>query len=115
MPNSELHVAAKYVITHFKELTRYLTNSWLHPTNNQVERTLRSERTMLNNSKFRQSRAGRQSYDILRTIQLCCAGADVPFLDYLKWMLVNHKQVAHAPEQWTPFAYRLKNKVSKRA
>ena len=110
MPSSELHVAAKYVITHFTELTRYLTNSWLHPTNNQVERTLRSERTMLNNSKFRQSRAGRQSYDILRTLQLCCAGADVPFLDYLKWMLINHEHVAHSPEQWTPFAYRLKTK-----
>jgi hypothetical protein len=70
---------------------------------------------MLSNSKFRQSRAGRQSYDILRTIQLCCAGADVPFLEYLKWMLINHKHVAHAPELWTPFAYRLKIKASKKA
>jgi Transposase IS66 family len=113
MPTSELHIAAKYIITHFTELTCYLSNSWLHPTNNQCERTLRSERIMLNNSKFRQSRGGRQTYDILRSIQLCCAGADVQFLDYLEWMLINHKEVAKAPEKWTPFAFRLKKEAEK--
>ena len=114
MPSSELYLAAKYVITHFTALTRYLHNPWLNPTNNQVERTLRAERTMLNNSKFRQSRTGRQTYDILRTIQLCCAGADVSILDYLKWMLINHKKVALEPEKWTPYAYRSQMKASHR-
>ena len=108
MPSSDLHKAANYIINNFGELTRYLYDSWLHPTNNQLERTLRTERTMLNNSKFRQSRTGRQSYDILRTIQLCCVGANVSFVDYLNWMLINNEKVAINPEQWTPYAYRLK-------
>ena len=108
MPSSDLHKAANYIIKNFEELTRYLYDSWLHSTNNQVERTLRSERIMLNNSKFRQSRTGRQSYDVLRTIQLCCVGADVSFTDYLTWMLINNQKVAHNPAEWTPYAYRLK-------
>lgn len=108
MPNNDLHRAANYILKNFEVLTRYLYDSWLHPTNNQLERTLRSERVMLNNSKFRQSRTGRQSYDILRTIQLCCVGANVSFFDYLTWILINNKQVALNPEQWTPYAYRLK-------
>ena len=108
MPNNDLHRAANYILKNFEVLTRYLYDSWLHPTNNQLERTLRSERVMLNNSKFRQSRTGRQSYDILRTIQLCCVGANVSFSDYLTWILINNKQVALNPEQWTPYAYRLK-------
>ena len=109
MPTSELHQSAKYIVTHFAELTHYLHDPWVHPTNNQVERILRSERTMLNNSKFRQSKKGRVAFDILRTMQLCCTGSKVPFLEYMKWILVNHRQAKEAPEQWTPYAYRLKN------
>jgi Transposase IS66 family len=109
MPTSELHQSAKYIVTHFTELTHYLNDPWVHPTNNQVERILRSERTMLNNSKFRQSKKGRVAFDILRTMQLCCTGAKVPFLDYIKWILENHRQAKSAPDQWTPYAYRLKN------
>ena len=109
MPTSELHQSAKYIVTHFAELTYYLQDPWVHPTNNQVERILRSERTMLNNSKFRQSKKGRVAFDILRTMQLCCTGAQVPFLEYMKWILVNHGQAQEAPDQWTPYAFRLKN------
>jgi len=109
MPTSELHQSAKYIVTHFGELTHYLNDPWVHPTNNQVERILRSERTMLNNSKFRQSKKGRVAFDILRTMQLCCTGSKVPFLDYMKWILVNHQQAKINPDQWTPYAYRLKN------
>jgi hypothetical protein len=108
MPTSEMHQSAKYIVTHFAELTHYLNDPWIPPTNNQVERILRSERTMLNNSKFRQSKKGRVAFDILRTIQLCCTGAKVPFLDYMKWVLVNHRDVEVAPAKWTPYAYRLK-------
>ena len=108
MPNSDLYRAANYIIKNFGELTRYLYDSWLHPTNNQLERTLRTERIMLNNSKFRQSRTGRQTYDILRTIQLCCVGADVSFTDYLTWMLINNEKAALNPAEWTPYAFRLK-------
>ncbi len=106
MPNSELHISAKYIVSHFSELTYYLTDDWVHATNNQVERILRSERTMLNNSKFRQSKKGRCAFDILRTIQLCCAGAQVPVMDYLKWMLPNFKKVTLSPVDWTPYSYR---------
>ncbi len=107
MPNSELHQSARYIVTHFAQLTYYLGDPWVHPTNNQVERILRSERTMLNNSKFRQSKKGRVAFDILRTMQLCCTGAKVPFLEYVKWVLVNHRHVEVAPQNWTPYAYRL--------
>jgi len=112
MPTSEMHQSAKYIVTHFPELTHYLTDPWVHPTNNQVERILRSERTMLNNSKFRQSKKGRVAFDILRTMQLCCTGAQVPFLDYMKWILVNHKEAKASPALWTPYAYRLKTHSS---
>jgi Transposase IS66 family len=108
MPTSEMHQSAKYIVTHFAELTHYLNDPWVPPTNNQVERILRSERTMLNNSKFRQSKKGRVAFDILRTMQLCCTGAKVPFLDYMKWVLVNHSDAKAVPANWTPYAYRLK-------
>jgi hypothetical protein len=35
MPNSELHQSAQYVVNHFKELTHYLHEPWIGPTNLQ--------------------------------------------------------------------------------
>ena len=52
------------------------------------------------------------AFDILRTMQLCCTGAQVPFLDYMKWVLVNHKEAKASPALWTPYAYRLKTHSS---
>ena len=106
MPNSELHGAAQYLVRNFEKLTYYLTDSWVNPTNNLVERILRAERTMLNNSKFRQSKNGRVAYDIIRTIQLCCAGARVQFLDYMNWYLPKQAEASRNPSAFTPYAYR---------
>lgn len=106
MPNSELHSAAQYLVKNFEKLTYYLTDSWVSPTNNLVERILRAERMMLNNSKFRQSKKGRVAYDIIRTIQLCCTGAGVEFLDYMNWYLPQHAEASRRPSEFTPYAYR---------
>ena len=66
-PKTELNQACNYVIRHFEELTLYLKHPEMDYTNNVCERGLRIEKLMLAASKFRKTKHGRITLDILRT------------------------------------------------
>jgi len=104
-PGSELHRAAMYVINHFEELTLYLKHPELEPTNNGSERGLRIEKCMLDASKFRKTKRGRVTLDILRTINATCTAAGVELTDYLRFVIKHADQVHERPEEFTPFAF----------
>jgi hypothetical protein len=107
-PGSELHIAARYVIKHFDELTQYLTNPYLHYTNNGIERALRIEKCMLSGSKFRKTRNGRAVLDVLRTINATCTAAQVDLTVYLRYVFKHLSELQENPKAFTPYAVAIK-------
>lgn len=109
-PDHPLYIAAQYVVNHFDELTRYLTNPYLEPSNNGRERALRIEKSMLDSSKFRKTRNGRAVLDVLRTFNATCTAADLDLAEYLKYIYQHADQIPHCPEEYTPYAVAKKLK-----
>lgn len=104
-PKTHLYDACMYIINHFDELTRYLSDPRLEWTNNARERGLRAEVYMLVSSKFRKTRRGRAALDVLRTINATCTAAGVPLADYLREVLpAGRKKIAENPAHYTPYA-----------
>ena len=106
-PSTELHTACRYVIKHFEELTRYLTNPYLHYTNNGIERALRIEKCMLSSSKFRKTRNGRAVLDVLRTINATCTAAKIDLTAYLRYVFKHLPDLRENPKNYTPYAVAL--------
>lgn len=104
-PSTELHRAGQYVINHFGELTLYLQYPELDYTNNASERALRVEKCMLASSKFRKTKRGRVTLDVLRTINATCTAAGVDLTAYLRFVFTRPKELAEHPENLTPFAF----------
>lgn len=104
-PGSELHRAAMYVINHFQELTLYLKHPELQYTNNGSERAVRIEKCMLSSSKFRKTKRGRVTLDILRTINATCTAAGVDLTDYLVFVFTHADSLQNHPETLTPFDF----------
>lgn len=117
---SELHIACKYIVKHYAELTGYLDDPRLPSNNNLSERVLRWDKIMQDSSKFRMTEAGRLHVDILRTIVHTCSAARVDLRDYLLFVFKNRDAIAAAtaidvdpakavdPSHFTPYAYRMK-------
>jgi hypothetical protein len=104
-PGSELYRASQYVIKHFEELTLYLRHPELEFTNNGSERAVRIEKCMLSSSKFRKTKRGRVTLDILRTINSTCTAAGVDLTDYLIFVFTHADELHDTPERLTPFAF----------
>jgi len=104
-PNTDLYTASKYLINHFEALTLYLKHPELDYTNNAQERALRIEKCMLSSSKFRKTKRGRVTLDILRTINSTCTAANIDLTDYLRFFFKNIQEVEEHPENFTPFAF----------
>jgi hypothetical protein len=102
---TELHRAAMYIINHFDELTLYLKHPELEYTNNGSERAVRIEKCMLSSSKFRKTKRGRVTLDILRTINATCTAAGVDLTDYLIFVFTHPNELHDSPECLTPFAF----------
>ena len=102
---SELHRAAMYVVNHFEQLTLYLNHPELEYTNNGSERAVRIEKCMLASSKFRKTKRGRVTLDILRTINATCTAAGVDLTDYLIFVFTHADELHDHPENLTPFAF----------
>ena len=104
-PNTELHRAANYVVKHFEELTLYLKHPELEYTNNGSERAVRIEKCMLSSSKFRRTKRGRVTLDILRTMNSTCTAAGVDLTEYLIFVFTHLQELHDEPERFTPFAF----------
>lgn len=102
-PGHDLHRAAQYVINHFPELTLYLEHPALEYTNNGSERALRIEKCMLSSSKFRKTKNGRATLDILRTINATCTAADIDLKDYLCYVFKHLDRLHDCPQDFTPY------------
>lgn len=106
--SSELYIACQYIVIHYEELTRYLSDPRLTSNNNLSERVLRWDKIMQDSSKFRMTEAGRLHVDILRTIVHTCSAAKVEIKDYLLFVFRNRAEIETEPKKYTPYAYALK-------
>ena len=99
--------AGRHFIKHYQKLTVYLAHPELEPTNNSCERALRPEKLAQGSSYFRDTLEGRARFDILRTIYQTCSSANVPFSQYLLYILMQPKiELERNPTAFTPYAFK---------
>ncbi len=103
--------AVDYILKHEKELTLYLSNPKLPIDNNRSERGIRGEKLMLAGCKFRYNSEGRSVFDILRTMMTNCRSAQINWHVYATDVLRNRALVALNPENWTPLAWKKRQKL----
>jgi hypothetical protein len=103
-PGSELNRATQYVNNHFTELTLNLEHPEREYTNNGSERALRIEKCMLSGSKFRKTKNGRATLDILRTINATCTAAGIDLKDYFCYVFKHLEELHDRPQDFTPYA-----------
>lgn len=105
-PATKLGTAARYIIKHYDELTAYLDDPRLEPTNNLRERMLRTEKLIEGSSRFRQSLEGRFVLDVMRTLLQTAVAAGVPVHEYIMSVLrADPDEVSAHPERFTPRAW----------
>jgi hypothetical protein len=103
---TNLGAAARYVINHFKELTAYLDDPRLEPSNSLRERMLRTEKLIEGSSMFRKTLEGRFVLDVVRTILQTAVAAGAPAHEYLVSVLrTSEDEIAKHPERFTPRAW----------
>ena len=103
---------AKYILNHYDALTLYLTHPDLPSDNNLVERLLRPEKLIQNNSKFRMSYNGRAALDIIRSIYETAKTYKIDTKKYVIDLMRHSKHVQLHPEEWTPWAWAERQKSS---
>lgn len=104
--------AAEYFFEHEVALTQFIKHPFLPISNNRCERLLRPEKLMLSSSKFRDTMGGRVCYDVIATLIASCGTAQVKFFDYACDVMKNREEVKRNPENWTPIAWRERQKQS---
>ena len=110
---TNLGIGARYVISHFKELTAYLDDPRLEPSNTPRERMLRTEKLIEGSSMFRKTLEGRFVLDVVRTILQTAVAAGAPAHEYLVSVLRTHQdEVAQHPERFTPRAWATANRAT---
>jgi hypothetical protein len=101
-----LGTAARYVINHFDELTAYLDDPRLEPSNTLCERMLRTEKLIEGSALFRKTLEGRFVLDVVRTILQTAVAAGAPAHEYLVSVLrTSEDEIAEHPERFTPPAW----------
>jgi len=103
---TNLGAAARYVIKHYAELTAYLDDPRLEPSNTMRERMLRTEKLIEGSSMFRKTLEGRFALDVVRTLLQTAATAGAPAHEYLVSVLrTSEEEIANHPERFTPRAW----------
>lgn len=103
---TKLGAGARYLLKHYDQLTAYLDDPHLEPTNNLRERMLRTEKLIESSSMFRRSLEGRFALDVVRTVMQTAVAAGVPVHDYLESVLLAEaEEIATHPERFTPRAW----------
>jgi hypothetical protein len=110
---TNLGAGARYVINHFEQLTAYLDDPRLEPSNTPRERMLRTEKLIEGSSMFRKSLEGRFVLDVVRTILQTAVAAGAPAHEYLVSVLrTSEDEIAQHPERFTPRAWVAANAVA---
>ena len=104
--SSNLYKSAKYIVNGYDKLTLYLKHPSMPADNNLVERLLRDEKLIQNNSKFRVSYEGRTALDIIRTVYVTAKENNVDFRKYAIALLRNREAAKKDPAAWLPWEWQ---------
>jgi hypothetical protein len=105
-PNSGLGNAIKYMLTRWKELTRFVHIPGAPLDNNICEQALKLAVLHRKNAYFFKTLHGAHVGDVFMSlIHTCQLAGENPF-QYLTALLKNGSKVARAPEKWFPWNYR---------
>jgi hypothetical protein len=103
---TNLGAGARYVINHFEQLTAYLDDPRLEPSNTPRERMLRTEKLIEGSSLFRKTLEGRFVLDVVRTLLQTAVAAGAPAHEYLVSVLrTSEDEIAKHPDRFTPRAW----------
>jgi transposase len=108
-PNSGLGKAIKYMLKHWKKLTRFLKVPGAPLDNNLCERALKHAILHRKNALFFKTRNGAYVGDLFMSIIHTCQLAGVNPLNYLTWVLKNVKKLQINPSDFLPWNYREDN------
>jgi len=104
-PNSVLGGAIRYMLKHWKRLTKFLTVPGAPLDNNICERLVKVMIRYRKNSLFFKTENGALVGDILMSLIQTCLEAGVDAFHYLESILKNKALAKSAPENWFPWNY----------
>ena len=107
---SHAYKSAKYIINNWEELIYYLKHPELPADNNYVERLLRGEKLIQNNSKFRVSYEGRAALDIIRSVYVTAQECGIDARSYAVDLMRNRTEAEKDPANWTPWEWEKRNR-----
>ena len=105
-PNSGLGKAIKYMLKHWKKLTRFLKVSGAPLDNNICERALKYAILHRKNALFYKTQNGANVGDLFMSLIHTCQLAGVNPLNYLTWVLKNIKKTQCNSSQFLPWNYQ---------
>jgi hypothetical protein len=104
-PNSGLGKAIKYMLKHWKKLTRFLEVPGAPLDNNACERALKYAILHRKNALFYKTQNGAKVGDLFMGLIHTCQLAGVNPLRYLTWLLKNVKRLQSNPSDFLPWNY----------
>lgn len=105
-PNSGLGKAIKYMLKHWKKLTRFLSVPGAPLDNNLCERALKLAILHRKNAMFFRSLLGAYVGDMFMSIIHTCSLMKVNPLDYMVALQTYSRRVFAAPGRWMPWNYQ---------
>ncbi len=104
-PNSGIGVAIKYMVKHWKYLTRFLKIPGAPLDNNICERALRQVILNRKNSYFYKTCLGAAVGDLFMSIIYTCNESKINPFNYLVALQKHSKEIFKNPEKWLPWNY----------
>jgi hypothetical protein len=108
-PNSGLGKAIKYMLKHWKKLTRFLEVPGTPLDNNIAERALKYAILHRKNALFYKTQNGAKVGDLFMSLIHTCQLAGVNPLKYLTWVFKNVKNLQSNPADFLPWRYQENN------
>jgi hypothetical protein len=105
-PNSGLGKAIKYLLKHWKKLTRFLEIPGTPLDNNLCERALKYAILHRKNALFFKTQNGANVGDVFMSLIHTAQLAGVNPLKYLTWVFKNVKTLQSNPSDFLPWRYR---------
>lgn len=105
-PNSGLGSAIKYMLRHWKKLTRFLTVAGAPLDNNICERALKRAVLHRKNSLFYKTECGAYVGDMFMSLIHTCKLNNINPFDYLTELQRNTESVFKNPKAWMPWNYQ---------
>ena len=104
-PNSGLGQAMKYLLTHWRKLTLFLTVANTPIDNNICERAIKKAVLMRKNSYFYRTQTGAEIGDLFMSLIHTCELNKVNAFDYLTQLQKNLFAALTKPSAWMPWNY----------